>query len=221
MKKVININLGGFPHTIDDDAFATLDKYLNSLKRHFKGSTGYENIMQDIEVRMSELLSEKRGARPIIELKDVYESIAIMGKPEQLTEDEHTFHGADSSQYATGGSTSNEDYSHHHYGASKRLYRDEDRKVIAGVCSGLSAYFGIKDPLWIRLIFVLAVLSFGFGFLPYIILWIAVPLAKTSGEKLAMSGEPVNINSIANKIQDDLSDLSKRISDLGQEFRNR
>lgn len=221
MKKVININLGGFPHTIDDDAYATLDKYLNSLKRHFKGSTGYENIMQDIEVRMSELLSEKRGARPIIELKDVNEAIAIMGRPEQLTADEHTFHGSDSSDYSSSEKTSFDDPQYHHYGPTKRLYRDPDRKVVAGVCSGLAAYFGIEDPLWIRLLFVLAVLSFGFGFLPYIILWIAVPTAKTAGEKLAMRGEPVNINSIANKIQDDLSDLSKRISDLGHEFRNR
>lgn len=210
MKKVININLGGFPHTIDDDAYELLDKYLRSLHRHFSGSTGYENILQDIEVRLSELLSEKKGPRKIIELSDVRSAIEIMGKPEQLDETESIL---------TDSETENHTYSD--YLGTRRLYRDADRKIIGGVCSGLANYFGWKDPLWVRLGFVLSVLGFGIGILPYVILWIAVPVAKTSAEKLAMNGEPININSIANKIQDDLSDLSKRISDLGQEFRTR
>ena len=101
------------------------------------------------------------------------------------------------------------------------MYRDPDNKVIAGVCSGIAAYFGIQDPLWVRVIFAISFFGMGFGLLPYIILWIAVPEARTSAEKLSMHGEPVNINSIANKIQEDITDLSKKISDLGQELRNR
>ena len=212
MKKVININLGGFPHTIDDDAYDLLDKYLKSLQRHFRGSTGYENIIQDIEVRMSELLHERRGTRKIIEMTDVQHAINIMGQPEQLDDDPDTSH--------TQSAFSNSD--DYQYAGSRRLYRDPDHKVLGGVSGGLAAYFGWESPIWIRLGFLLAGLAgFGTGVLIYIILWIAVPVAKTSAEKLAMKGEPVNINSIANKIQDDLEDLSKRISDLGQEFRSR
>jgi phage shock protein PspC (stress-responsive transcriptional regulator) len=211
MKKVININLGGFPHVIDDDAYLLLEKYLNSLKRHFKGSQGYENIIQDIEVRMSELLAESRGTRKIIEIKDVQEAIDVMGRPEQLGEEEPGY----------SETFDDEQGHHHHYGGSRRLFRDGDNKVIAGVCSGLSNYFGIEDPLWIRLGFAISFFGMGFGLLPYLILWIAVPTAKTSAEKLAMHGEPVNINSIANKIQDDLSDLTQRINNLGDELRGK
>jgi phage shock protein PspC (stress-responsive transcriptional regulator) len=207
MKKVININLGGYPFTIDEDAFETLNRYLDRLESHFKGSVGFENIMQDIESRLAELMTEKMSGRTIISTSEVQYAINTMGQPEQLSEE-------DEDQRSDGTHR-------HRTDKRRRLYRDEENKVIAGVCSGLAAYFGVEDPIWVRLIFVASFLVAGFGFLPYIILWIVVPTAKTSSEKLSMQGEPVNINSISNKIQEDLSDLSRKISDLGQEFRKR
>lgn len=210
MNKVININLGGHALTIDDDAYQALDRYLGQLKRHFKGSAGYENIMQDIEGRMAEIMTEKMGGRHIVGLSDVKEAIATMGQPEQLADED----GTQDSYYSRSDSQT-------YTSTDKRLFRDPDNKVIAGICSGLAAYFGVKDPLWVRLVFVFTVLFAGFGILPYIILWIVVPEAKTSAEKLSMNGEPVNINSIANKIQDEVSDLSRKISDLGQELRSK
>jgi phage shock protein C len=209
MNKVININLGGHALTIDDDAYEALDRYLNRLKRHFKGSVGYENIIQDIETRMAEIITEEMGGRNIATMNDVTVAINTMGQPEQLTDDAEE-------QDSYYSQTENQ-----RMRTDKRLYRDSDNKVIAGVCSGLAAYMGINDPLWIRLGFVATVLFAGFGVLPYVILWIAVPEARTSAEKLSMHGEPVNINSIANKIQDEVSDLSRKISDLGQELRNK
>lgn len=209
MNKVININLGGHALTIDDDAFHSLEKYLNTLKRHFKGSVGYENIIQDIEVRMAEIITENMGGRKIATMSDVKVAMDRMGRPEQLSDDSE-----ERDSYYTE-STSDKIYT------DRRLFRDPDNKVIAGVCSGLSAYFGISDPIWLRLGFIFTVLFAGFGVLPYIILWIAVPEARTSAEKLSMHGEPVNINSIAHKIQDEVSDLSRKISDLGQELRNK
>ncbi len=58
---------------------------------------------------------------------------------------------------------------------TKRLYRSQTDKMIAGVCGGLAAYFEI-DPVVMRLIFVF-LLVFGIGpiILAYIILWIVVP----------------------------------------------
>ncbi|MDX1684825.1 MAG: PspC domain-containing protein [Saprospiraceae bacterium] len=208
MNKVININLGGHALTIDDNAYELLDRYLKRLKRHFQGSVGFENIMQDIELRMAELMTENMGNREIASRDDVNKAIETMGQPEQLTDDS----GQQDSYYTEEG---------HYTKREKRLFRDPDNKVISGVCSGLAAYLGIDDPLWIRLLFVASVLFAGFGVLPYIILWIVMPEAKTSAEKLSMHGEPVNINSIANKIQEDLSDLGRKISDLGQELRNK
>lgn len=84
MKKVININLGGLPFTIDEDAYEHLSDYLETIHNHFRDSEGYEEITADIEARMAELFQEKLGNRPIITLADVKQVIAIMGTPEDF-----------------------------------------------------------------------------------------------------------------------------------------
>jgi len=101
------------------------------------------------------------------------------------------------------------------------LYRNPDEKVLAGVCSGLSAYLGIEDPLWMRLIFVLAVFGFGFSVLPYIILWMVVPEAVTSGDRLAMRGEAANVSNIARTVEEELQHLGKKITDISKEFKKK
>jgi len=65
----------------------------------------------------------------------------------------------------------------------KKFYRDNDNKVLGGVCSGLAAYFGV-DITVIRLLFVLSVFLFGTGFLAYIVLWIVAPKAQTLTQKI-------------------------------------
>ncbi|HEV7952356.1 MAG TPA: PspC domain-containing protein [Candidatus Saccharimonadales bacterium] len=58
----------------------------------------------------------------------------------------------------------------------KKLYRSRTDKKIAGVCGGLAEYFNI-DATVIRIIFIVLLLPGGFpGLLPYVILWIFVPL---------------------------------------------
>jgi len=56
----------------------------------------------------------------------------------------------------------------------KKLQRNEQDKMLAGVCSGLADYFDV-DVTWIRIAFVVATLGGLSGLLAYIILWIAVP----------------------------------------------
>ncbi len=49
------------------------------------------------------------------------------------------------------------------------------RSIVAGVCGGLGAFFGIS-PGWFRLAFLLALIPGGLpGILPYVILWIIIP----------------------------------------------
>ena len=81
MNKVININLGGYPFTIDEDAYQHLSKYLDTIHSHFNQSEGYEEITGDIETRLAELFQESLENRPIVTLKDVNAAIAIMGTP--------------------------------------------------------------------------------------------------------------------------------------------
>ena len=70
---------------------------------------------------------------------------------------------------------------------AKKLYRSTDDKMIGGVCGGVAEYFGI-DPLLVRLIAVLLLIPGGApGFLPYIILWIAVPERPVSTKKTVKS----------------------------------
>ena len=181
---------------------------MKKLEYHFKGSSGYEEIMLDIESRMAELITESRGQRPIVSMTDIESAVEIMGHPEMFSEDEISH---SESNYSSAHSASN----------NKRMYRDTENKVIGGVCSGLAAYFGFKDPLWMRLLFAFIFFTAGVGLFLYLVLWIVLPPARSSAEKLAMRGEPVNIHSIANQIGEDVSDLSKKITDLGRELKSR
>jgi len=198
MNKTISINLSGQVFQIDEQAYDQLKNYLESIRRHFSVSDGGQEIITDIEARIAEMFSEKLNDRKqVITLGDVDDMIQHMGKPEE---------------FETAGAAE-EPVSQQR--ASRRLFRNPDDKVIAGVCSGISAYLGIEDPLWMRLAFVFA-LIFGFGspVLIYIILWIIVPEAKTASEKLQMKGETINISNIEKTIKDDLKDLKTRIENI-------
>ncbi len=202
MNKIFNINLGGYPFTIDEDAYDCLSKYLKTIHRHFKKSEGYEEITSDIEARMAELFQENQGTQPIISMKTVTNAISIMGTPEDF--------GA-SSMDDTSYRNSNAGET---YQTGKRLFRDPEDEVVAGVCSGIAAYFGINDPLWIRIAFVLFTFGGGFGVLAYILIAIIVPKAKTSGDRLAMQGAPVNVSNIAKIVEKEFTNLSERLTEM-------
>jgi phage shock protein PspC (stress-responsive transcriptional regulator) len=204
MNKVQQINLGGVPFTIDDDAYEHLSNYLNSIHRHFEASEGYEEITHDIEARMAELFQENMGNRSIVTLKDVEDAIVIMGTPEDFgAEPIEAIPEKDKEQgYRTG----------------KRLFLNPDDEVVGGVCSGIAAYFGISDPLWIRLAFIIFTLSGGFGIPAYLILWIILPSPKTASDRLAMRGEPINASNIGKIIEEEVENISNKVSEFGNEL---
>jgi phage shock protein PspC (stress-responsive transcriptional regulator) len=129
-------------------------------------------------------------------------------------------------------------------GVKKRLFRDIDHKIIGGVCAGLSKYFGVKVRV-VRILFVIPSIILlinwnhfhlfqfwefadfpnfmGLTFSPgvvfvYIVLWLVLPEARTSAEKLEMVGEKVDINSIKNTIQTDMEGFGKRAQSWGNSF---
>jgi phage shock protein PspC (stress-responsive transcriptional regulator)/uncharacterized membrane protein len=213
MNKILNINLGGYALTIDDDAYEYLQAYLESIRRRFRESDGRDEILSDIEARLGELISQSMGNRTIVMLPDVEAAIEIMGKPEDFggeSTETNTTNTTGKSQSRTNTATGPT------VKTGKRLFRDEEDAVVSGVCSGLSAYFGISDPVWMRLIFVLLVfLSFGFWMPAYILLWILVPPAKSAADRLAMRGEQINVDNIAREIEDGFERLSNRVNDFG------
>lgn len=183
MKKVININFQGRVIPIEETAYDVLKQYTESLRRYFANEEGRDEIINDIEGRIGELFSEvlKKGSTCVTD-SDVEAIIASMGRPEQFDDDEAKVQSqlganatADSSQQSAGytGSSSEQAYTNTG-GRHGRFYRDENNKVVAGVCAGIANYFGI-DPLVIRILFVIFAFGFGFGFITYLVLWVAVP----------------------------------------------
>ena len=207
MKKTVQVNLNGQVFTLDEDAYELLSGYLNRIGRLYDQSAGKDEILSDIEARIAELLSERiTSEKQVIYIKDVQEVVAIMGNPEQFEED------------ATGDSNTG---SYHQrssdYSQRRRLYRDPENPIIGGVCSGIAYYFGI-DPIWIRLAFGIALVFFGTGVLFYILLWIVIPEAKSTADKLHMRGEPVNINNIGKTIEKEIDAFGERVSQAGDRF---
>jgi len=204
MNKTININLGGYPFTIDEDAYATANHYLDTLAGHFKGSEGETEIMQDIEARMGELVNRNKGSRVIVNKVDVLEAIAVLGTPEELKDID--FAEADSKERKKKTSS-------FQLKTGKRLFRDPDDKIISGVCSGLASYLGIQDAVWVRIGFVLLSTLGGASVLIYAVLWAIVPEAKTVSDRLEMMGEPTNVNNIARMVKDEIEELSDKIQE--------
>ena len=198
MNKTVTINLGGIVFHIDEDAYQKLSRYFDAIKRSLNNSSGQEEIIKDIEMRISELLSEKLiSDKHVIGLKEIDEVIAVMGQPEDYIIEDETTNGT----------------SYQANKKSKKLYRDKEKGMIGGVAAGLSHYFGI-DVVWIRIVSLLLFFGFGTGALAYIILWIAIPEAVTTSEKLEMTGEPVTISSIEKKVREEFDSVSEKIKNV-------
>lgn len=207
MKKVLHINLGGKEFTINEDAFAHLENYLNAIEKHFSNTQGFEGILYDIEVRIGELFEEDAKNGSIINMKKLDRVINTMGKPEDFSDEDETLQStkSDRAKIVTG----------------KKLFRDPDDKILGGVASGLSAYFGIQDPIIIRIAFVLLFVIGGTGFLAYLILWIAIPKARSTSDFLAMKGEEINIDNIAKSVQNSLKDIKDKLDDFSKGFKTK
>ena len=177
MKQVININFQGRVVPIEVTAFEILKAYTESLSRYFALEEGKEEIINDIESRIGELFQErlKEGSTCITD-DDVNAIIRSMGRPEDFETDQANADTVNEKQRESNNnsSSSSQSTTSTAAGAHKRLFRDENDKVIGGVCSGLAHYFGI-DVVVVRIIFVILAVSFGFGLIPYLILWVAVP----------------------------------------------
>ncbi len=177
MKKVININFQGRVVPIEESAYDILKQYVESLRRFFANEEGCDEIINDIEGRIAELFGEtlKKGATCITDA-DVNTIIASMGRPEDFDGEEANVKsqlGGEQQQQTNASSSSSNYYQQQTYttDAPKRLYRDENNKVLGGVCSGMANYLGI-DPVIARVLFVI---FFGISFIPYLIMWVAIP----------------------------------------------
>lgn len=192
MKITVNINLGGYAFHIDEDAYEYLRQYLKNVEKEFSVEEGSAEIISDIESRISDLFRARlSGYKQVITIKDVEEVVAVMGSPE-----------------AIGGGDPGADHGHR---SSRRIYRDPDGRVFGGVCSGLAAYL-TWDPLPVRIIFAVLILAGGAGLGLYLVLWIVLPEAKTTAQKLEMRGDPVTIENIKDSVKKEFETVRKKMN---------
>lgn len=198
MNQTLTINISGIVFHIEVDAYEALKVYLNTIKSYFNNSEEREEIMLDIEARVAEIFAEAQNDKnQVIVMADVNKVIAIMGEPEQYLTDEEE-------EIPTQKT--------HRKREDKKLFRDPDDRVLGGVASGLGAYIGL-DTVWVRLFFV-AAFFMGFGILTYIILWIVMPEAKTTAEKLKMRGEPINIKNIGKAFESEAQKVGEKLQNV-------
>jgi phage shock protein PspC (stress-responsive transcriptional regulator) len=172
MKKIININLSGRVIPIEDAAYDSLQKYIESLRRYFAHEEGRDEIINDIESRIAELMNDKvkKGA-PAVTESDINEIITAMGRVEDFEEAEPITTASTSTEGATGAKS--QPFSEMKLPRG-RLYRDSADKMIGGVCSGIANYLNI-DPALVRILFVLLTFGAGMSIVVYILLWIIIP----------------------------------------------
>jgi len=200
MNKTVSIHLQGAPFIFEEQAYDRLNSYLQQLKQVLQKEEGSDEILQDVELRMVELLQQHLTTfKQVVELELVEQIIQKLGNPEDFSDE----------TVGTDETSSVQDTA-----IEKRLFRDGDRAMIGGVCAGVSAYFNI-DVVIVRVIYICCFLTFGIGFLLYIVLWAIIPLAKTSSDKLRMKGQHVNIENM----KSELGDAADRIKKGAKEFK--
>ncbi|KAA3436692.1 PspC domain-containing protein [Rufibacter hautae] len=276
MKKNISVNLQGMIFHVEEDGYEMLSQYLAGIKTYFSTYEGHEEIVADIESRIAEIFfSRLNPGKQVISRDDVQALIAQMGTIADFETVE--IEEAEATSARNQGSTATPPPYEPAPTEQKRLYRDVNRKVLAGVAAGIANYLQM-DPIWVRLAFVLLVLGVpftggftilgvilyvvcwvalpknaalpdipvrklfrdpvdkklggvasgiaiyfgadvaiirllfllffligGVGLIPYIILWIAVPEAKTITERVQMQGNPVTLSSIEESVKNNLN----------------
>jgi phage shock protein C len=202
MNKIIQINLAGQAISIDESAYEILKKYLRTLEKHFKNTESGNEILSDIEARISELFHTKlKGNHTFINEQDVTEATELMGSLSDMGVDEE-----EPAQSPPKENTTSSQYQ----SKSKKLFRDPEDKILGGVCSGVGAYLGL-DVSVVRLITLLFLLFGGLTIIPYIILWIVIPEARTAQDKYRMHGETPDLNDIVDSVRNEANNVASNL----------
>ncbi|RFZ92623.1 PspC domain-containing protein [Mucilaginibacter conchicola] len=207
MNKTIIININGIVFHIEENAYEILKNYMTDVQRHFMGSADSLEITTDIENRIAEMFNEillREGKQVVIE-QDVIAVVEQMGSVADFESaedgDAHT---------ATAGFA--------FPSQPRRLFRDPDDHLVAGVCAGIANYFDF-NAVWVRLLLAVLVAFGGTGAILYIILWIVVPKAKTRADRMAMKGQRLNLQGFKTNFEEEMSGLRSNLSNFSDEAR--
>lgn len=186
MKKTINVAIGGCSFTIDEDAYNTLNDYLERFRSALDDSTTSTDVIEELEVRIADLLKGRLGGREVVDNTMTLEVIGQLGYPQGYSTDR-----------SSSARTSSDEQSDNTWNdrPARKLFRDPDNKKLAGVCSGLALFLGV-DVVLIRVIFLVAFICGSAGLWIYLVIWIAAPEAKTAAEKCELRGIPATAENI-------------------------
>ena len=199
MNTTVKINLANLVFTLDEDAYYMLDKYLNDLNKRFKNSETKTEEINDIEARIAEIFQQKLSqTKQVVTVEDVDDIIITLGHPNDFADI-----GQEKERTEPLYEPINEPKRKY-----KRMYRDPEKRILGGVCSGIGAYLGI-DPNIVRAIFALSLVIAGTGVFVYIGLWVLLPEAHSSVQKLEMSGERINVGNIEKKVREEFERVKK------------
>ena len=199
MNEIKKCSISGVGFTFEKVAYERLNNYLASLKEAYKNNPDSEEILADIEARIAELiLSAQSDAQCVVTLPIIENIIEQLGSPEAISgEEEKAGNGTDSR-------------------IPRRLYRDLENAKLGGVCAGLAKHFGV-EAVWLRLAMASPLILVAIGapllhwlsaigcnifavfVMTYLILWFAIPGAKTARQKLEAEGKPISASTIANR----------------------
>ena len=187
MKKTLNVAIGGCSFTIDEDAYMALESYLDSFKAGLDSSSSSSQVMDELEMRIADLLKVQIGRREVIDLNMVTAVLNQIGPVAPRPQQTNNNAGQQTQEETYGGQQYKE--------AVRKFYRDAEKKRIAGVCSGLALYLNI-DVTLIRIVFLVALICGSAGFWIYLVLWIVAPEARTAAEKCELRGIPATAENI-------------------------
>ena len=187
MKKTLNVAIGGCSFTIDEDAYMALESYLDSFKAGLDSSSSSSQVMDELEMRIADLLKVQIGRREVIDLNMVNAVLNQIGPVATRPQQTNSNAGQQTQEETYGGQQYKE--------AVRKFYRDAEKKRIAGVCSGLALYLNI-DVTLIRIVFLVALICGSAGFWIYLVLWIVAPEARTAAEKCELRGIPATAENI-------------------------
>lgn len=218
MNNLQKVSIGCCPFSMDIQAYETVDKYLKELGTFYKNRPEGREILEGIEERMAELFLEKCGESGVVDVRVVEETLAILGKPDQIEEE--------SSEEEAEKKTSSPDEEE----KQKKLYRDIDNKMMGGVLAGVSAYFKV-DITAVRVLFLLLCIALIYVgkrtadevglFLPivYAVMWLCMPAARTVKEKLKLHGEKGTVGEIEKNVEDGTAEYRVQQSNSSEFWR--
>jgi len=193
MTKSLTVNIGGQLFEIEEAAYSQLRNYIDSLQDHFKNDPDGKEIVEDLEMRIAELFTELQTTEFKTILKEQVEFVKLkMGTVDEFEPIDEAYTSTTEKNTTLLAETQ----------VVKKLMRDPDDRVLGGVCSGLGHNFNIS-PVTLRIILLILFFGLGFGLLMYLLMWIIIPKANTTTDKLMMKGQPINLNTVADSVKEE------------------